>query len=180
MPNWCNTDYKIEGDSQALERIKDAIDSASSVWQDEIVENLRVELSIDYGLRGYLTSGPDIEDGVLHVTFDEAWGRSDFAEVLKEKFPSLRIYWMAEEPGSQIFETNDAEGKYYTDRFFVDAYIGEDYFAEYFEDAQDAWKYIASISECESEEDVESFNENRRLADSEEYIYIHEFEVIED
>ena len=33
--------------------------------------------------------------------------------MLKEAYPTLRIYYKAEEPGCEIYLKNDAEGKYF-------------------------------------------------------------------
>ncbi len=46
--------------------------------------------------------------------------------------PDLTIYFCVEEPGCEIYATNDAEGKYFADRFYVDSYVNDIFSHEYF------------------------------------------------
>ena len=134
-------------------------------------------------LRGFLCDDDylgDIGDGQaqLRINFEEAWCRTEFAEILQEMFHDIAIYWMTEEPGCEIYQTNDAEGNFYPERYYVDTCIGGDYQSEYFTTEWEAYEWLAQISDCKCEADVDAFNENRQKADTDEFIYIHEYEVV--
>ena len=50
----------------------------------------------------------------LRVTFETAWTPCyEVINLLKEAYPSLRIFYKAEEPGCEVYLKNDAEGKYF-------------------------------------------------------------------
>ena len=52
----------------------------------------------------------------LRFTTETAWGPcNETFDLVCEKFPSLRYYYQTEEPGMGFYETNDSEGKYFTD-----------------------------------------------------------------
>ena len=193
MPNWCMTAYAIEGNKRTLKRIEKtinkaldgtlakAVEKSDKTWQGNVLNALGVKFikdgSWNVNIRGFFYDKPEMRDGALRFTCEEAWSRTEFAEMLCKKFPSLTVYWMEEEPGFDVYATNDANGKYFYDRFFVDTCIGGEYQSEYFETKEDAYKWISMISECENEEDVAAFNENRQQADSDDYIYVNEFDV---
>ena len=48
---------------------------------------------------------------------------------------------MEEEPGCEIFDTNDISGSYFPERFVLYSYNGR----EYFETIEDAAKYVSEI-----------------------------------
>lgn len=43
-----------------------------------------------------------------------------------EKYPTLRYFYQSEEPDMCEYWTNDDEGKYFSDRYYVDVYISEE------------------------------------------------------
>jgi hypothetical protein len=48
------------------------------------------------------------------MTFETAWTPCyEVTQLMKEKYPSLRIYYKAKEPGCEVYLKNDAEGKYF-------------------------------------------------------------------
>jgi len=51
---------------------------------------------------------------ILRTTFETAWTPCyEVTDLLKATYPSLRIYYKAEEPGNGVYLKNDAEGKYF-------------------------------------------------------------------
>ena len=53
-------------------------------------------------------------DDTLRVTFETAWTPCyEVTALMKSTYPSLRIYYKAEEPNCEIYVKNDAEGKYF-------------------------------------------------------------------
>jgi hypothetical protein len=54
------------------------------------------------------------QDEKLLMTFETAWTPCyEVTNLIKESYPSLRIYYKAEEPGNGVYLKNDAEGKYF-------------------------------------------------------------------
>ena len=50
----------------------------------------------------------------LRVNFETAWTPCyEVTNLLKDAYPSLRIFYKAEEPGCEVYLKNDAEGKYF-------------------------------------------------------------------
>lgn len=192
MPNWCMTSYTIVGEKKDVEKIHVAVmnhpvkEKSDKDWQGNILNALGVSYDAleNRSVRGFLYDEEylgDIGDGQaqLRIVFNEAWSRTEFAEVLQELFPDINIYWMAEEPGCDIYQTNDADGDYYPERFYVDTCIGGDYQSEYFTTEEEVYEWLSQISDCKCKADVDAFNENRRKADTDEFISIHEFELEE-
>lgn len=70
------------------------------------------------------------------------------------------------------------EGKYFTDRFYVDACVNGDYRSDYFETEERAMAYAANLMDMEmvSKAKIESWNEDHE-ADG-DFIYIHEFKYV--
>ena len=54
------------------------------------------------------------EDETLRMIFETAWTPCyEVTNLLKSVYPSLRIFYKAEEPGNEVYLKNDAEGKYF-------------------------------------------------------------------
>jgi hypothetical protein len=54
------------------------------------------------------------EDETLRMIFETAWTPCyEVTNLLKSVYPSLRIFYKAEEPGNEVCLKNDADGKYF-------------------------------------------------------------------
>lgn len=186
MANWAMTDYAIEGPKEILEKINDAIlhhetsEGASEHWEGDILKALGIEWTDDRYLRGFIYDGPwwdNDEHTSLRFQAEEAWDVTDFHEVLEETYPEIKIYWNCEEPDNEVYMTNDKEGKYFSERYYVDICIHDDYWSDYFKTEETAYKYVEEVTGCKNEEDVEKFNEEHE--DTDEYINIHEYKIVE-
>lgn len=75
----------------------------------------------------------------LHVDAYTAWSPcTELFEKVADKF-DLKVYWMAEELGIGLFQTNDFDNKFFYDTIIVDF---EDSETEYFQSKEDAMKRI--------------------------------------
>lgn len=193
MANWASTSYVIEGNPETLEKIHDAIlhhkvqEGSNSNWEGNVLIALGIdkELLADRAngyIRGFIQGDSWFDGNTLKFDAEEAWGVTDFDDYLAELFDDIRIYWISEEPGMRIYQTNDADGKYFPDRFYVDTCIDGEYESEYFKTKQAAYDWLAEITDgrVSSEEDAESFNADYEDSDAsdENYIYVHEFEIV--
>lgn len=176
------TAYAIEGNKRTLNRIKNAIEhhetreNSSEQWEGNVLDALGIKFSNDRYMRGFIYESPSLENGVLRFNAEEAWGRTDFADMLTKKFPSLTVYWTAEEPGMEIYATNDADGRYFPERYYVDTCVNGAYESNYFTDEQSVYEWLTEIANCKDASDVESFNAS--VTNDDDYIYVHEFEIV--
>ena len=183
MPNWCMTSYVVEGSKHAINRIYDALENhdvqenSSSSW----IGNVLIKLGIKFEgarVRAFYRGGAEIYDGKLKFVLEEAWCRQDFAELIERKFPSTTVYWIAEEGGCQIYETNDSKGKYFPERYWVDVCVNGEYDSQYFEVEEDAFKWVSELAgvDLKTQKDVERWNINAE--DVGDFVYIYKFEVL--
>lgn len=191
MANWASTSYAIEGSKSDLERVFNVIDGfvkgnvkpveekTSKEWEGNIVTALGAtdeQMKNNY-LRGFIQTY-EIIGGVLHLEAEEAWGTTDFRHLLAKLMPELTIYYIVEECGCEVYATNDCDGKYFTERYYVDICIDGDYFSEYFDTEKQVLAYVAQLLKKEAVTMAEIDEWNEIQDDSENYIYVHEFEYV--
>ena len=191
MANWASTSYAIEGSKSDLERMFNVINdfvksnvkpveaNASKEWEGNIVKALGAseeQMKNNY-LRGFIQTY-EIIDGVLYIEAEEAWGATDFRHLLAKLMPKLTIYYIVEECGCEVYATNDCDGKYFTESYYVDICIDGDYFNDYFNTEEQVLSYVAQLLKKESVtmKDIDEWNEEQD--DSENYIYVHEFKYV--
>lgn len=120
MANICTTNYVIEGEKKELdalyETMKKLQDSGASVEYATGLGLLVEDLGKDPNevmCRGGWTE-LERENDILRMTFETAWTPCyEVTALLKATYPSLRIFYKAEEPDAGIYLKNDAEGKYF-------------------------------------------------------------------
>ncbi len=189
MANMASVSYAIEGPKEILQKINEAIVVAIHT-DDNRYELYKaaeyLKLPIEEGktkLGGEITEEPtwDEHTGALRFWSEERWGLQDFAELLEKHFPNIKVYWIVEECGMEIYCTNDREGKYFPERYWVDTAIDAIYNSEYFRTEGDVYKWLDRLTygRVKSREDVEKFNADYEdsEASDENFIYIHEFKV---
>ena len=191
MANWASTSYRIEGSKSDLERVFGVIDDfikgrvastredATADWEGNIVKALGAmdeEIDNNY-LRGFIQDY-ELDGDTIRIEAEEAWGATDFRHVLGKLMPDLTIYYIVEEAGCDVFATNDTDGKYYPERYLVDAYVKDVDYYEYFETDKQMKSFVSSLLEKKdfTEEDIEAWNEEHEDDDS--YINVHEFKYV--
>uniref|UniRef100_A0AB33J1L6 DUF4494 domain-containing protein n=1 Tax=Prevotella sp. GTC17254 TaxID=3236794 RepID=A0AB33J1L6_9BACT len=187
MANWASTSYRIEGSKEDLNKLYEVIDNfmkqrqvpvtetASIDWEGNIVKALGAtdeQMRKNY-LRGFIQTY-ELDGDTISIEAEEAWGATDFRHVLTELMPELTVYYIVEEPGCEVYATNDSEGKYFIDRFCVDACINGDYNSDYFETGEQAMKYAASLLRKEkvTMDEVKKWSESQQ---GDDFLYIYEF-----
>ena len=64
---------------------------------------------------------------VLTFNTETAWSPcNEMFDMVCEKYPTLRYFYQSEEPGMCEYWTNDDEGKYFPDRYYVDVCTSEE------------------------------------------------------
>ena len=180
--------YVIEGPQKDLEEIQQAIIKAipdKDHWSEcmacEFLGFPESQLR-NYRLGGEIENDPTLENGILRFYAEERWGLQDFEELLRQKFPDIKVYWTVEECGCEVYCTNDKEGKYFPERYWVDTAQDDIYQSEYFITEEAMWKWLSEKYGVKSREEVEAWNQDYEATgdECENFIYIHEFDVVED
>lgn len=176
MANIASVTYAIEGSKESLQKINEAISAAVDIKDNryelyKAAEYLGLPIVKNITrLGGEIDEKPELLDGVLRFHSEERWGLQDFARLLEQHFPGIKVYWIVEEPGLEVFCTNDREGKYFPERYWVDTC----YDSEYFETEEQAYKWLDKIThgEIKTKSDVEKYNDNAINSNLDSYIYI--------
>ena len=188
MANMASVAYAIEGPQKDLEKILGAICLAvhgdSKHWEEyKTCINLGFPESQlrNYRLGGEISEEPTLKDGVLRFYAEERWGLQDFEELLRKKFPDITVYWVVEEPGCEVYCTNDKEGKYFPERYWVDTAQDDIYNSEYFITEEAMYKWLNEKYGVKLEEEVEAWNADYEdsATEDENFINIHKFAIID-
>jgi hypothetical protein len=193
MPNWCSTNYHINGDKEEIKELskilqdvedgkfKGSVDNVGfDAWLGYVVEQLGKSWH-DVSCRGEFNS-LNYEDDWIEFSTETAWCPCDeVLSLMKEKFPSIDIYYMAEEGGCGLYETNDADGEFFPERYKVEAYDGSQFDDDYFEDMTDVYTFLSNFfdKDIQSEDDLEELKKEIAKDDN-SYFYINKFEVVEE
>lgn len=188
MANWCRTDYVIEGEKKELDSLYGMMKRLQEM-EPPVVANgfgpswlgcLVKELGEDpkgIGCRGSWYELRRAGD-TIHVVFETAWNPCyDVIELLRKEYPSLRFYYRAIEPGNQIFDKNDVEGKYFPENIYA-FYNGNEVFAL---DEQEMLQTLKE--EYGLPESFSSLTEARDCFDHEDgdnYLFFEEFAITTD
>ena len=133
MPNWCNTEYIFFGEEQDLKACGEVINKFAfgNISQDD--KKYGTYQLIDREIGGSL-DGQDARNDFLQAeietlsdgkTYLQTWTQTAWrpdhglADKLCKKFNLTYLYY-AEEPGCQIYETNDREGLFFPERFIIE------------------------------------------------------------
>lgn len=195
MPNWCCTDYRIYGDKHARDDLYNSIKYLNSL-DEPLIENgfgnlwlgcLVNQLGGDYNnvyCRGDITDYHNFDDH-LWIQTETAWGEMDEVRHFIEKtYPSLKIYYMSEEPGMGQYYTNDATHEIFKCKYRVD--IGDDtnglYICDDFMTAEEIAEAINSehVEDLHVEPDMDKINaafEKYEEAHEDFYGEIYEYQI---
>ena len=194
MPNWCSVTYAcITKDEKEAKKLYNAIYSMDKsrnplaesdfgkLWLGCFVKQLG-------GDEGKIRCRGEITDYSIETINDEhivkihqetAWVEQEEVRFLiRRTFPSVEVLFIEEEPGGEVFCTNDSVGRFFPERYLLD---GNEVF-EYFEtiDQVVAWlkknKDIDITDTDKIDKILDSYNEEHE--DDDEYLYFHEFKVI--
>lgn len=191
MPNWCDTTYKCVGDPKEVRSLYKIIEQNAkrktsrvkngfgSLWQGCIIDCLGFDWE-KYRCRGEIIDY-QLDGNVLTIYQNTAWCEQEgFRECIEKKYPSIKVYYQEEEPGCEVYCTNDSTGKYFPDRYFLDNYDEP----LYFETIEEAAECVSSIVGHRVEATVDAItvalDEYEEEHEDEDVFYsFHEFEVEE-
>lgn len=139
MPNWCFTNYVVEGPKEQLQKLYNTMTELEDMPAPGLIENgfgsswlgnLVAALGVDpltqpnFRCRGEYYSVDLNQSGCLTFDTMTAWCEADDTRhLIEEKFPGVHLYFISEEFGCNYWETNDVGGKYFSERYY---FLAED------------------------------------------------------
>lgn len=194
MSNTCFTTYKVTGKKKDVTKLFKTIQRLDDrntplvkngwhdpkLWLGCLVKALGGDPDKIY-CRGTITHF-EMEDDVLTINTETAWAEmSETRHFVESCFPGMKIYYIEEESGCERFYTNDSEGIYFKDRYYIDGFDD----SEYFETLEEAAKYVKEIVGHDVEATVKAIETalNKYMEEHEDddcYYYFHEFQVVND
>ena len=146
MPNWAFSQYHAVGDKEQLKQLYDTMHELESMKDPGLCDNgfssswlgnLVVKLGGNYEKIYCRGSWDNLSFNDCYLTFDveSAWGElNEVREFIEEKFPDIKLYFQCEESGNCVYETNDATGDYFPERY---CFWVEDEDTEYYSTLED-------------------------------------------
>lgn len=126
MPNWCFTNYVCKGNvkplfniMQELENLEEPLEpnGFGKTWLGCLVTKLGGD-NTTIRCRGSWDSLLLDNDETLLFTTETAWAEAnEVRELIEKTYPDLKMYYLSEEEGMGIFESNDLEAEYFTEHY---------------------------------------------------------------
>ena len=195
MSNTCFTTYKVTGKKKDVTKLFKTIKRLDGrktplvkngwydpkLWLGCLVKALGGDPNKVY-CRGTITFY-EMEDDILTLNTETAWAEmAETRHFIESCFPGMKIYYIEEESGCEIFNTNDSEGIYFKDRYYLDGFEE----SEYFETLDEAAKYVKEIVGHDVEANVTAIDKalndymEAHEDDDDCYYYFHEFSIVDD
>ena len=193
MANWCYTSYVIDGKRKEVQSLFSKMNNLEKrkrplvgndfgkTWLGCLVTKLGGDWHEVY-CRGSW-SDLDWNGSILRFNTETAWRpMNEVFKLIKSIYPSLEIYYQAEEDGNGVFFTNETDGHYFKDRFRIEYDL--DY--EYFTTIEGVCTYVSGIvgKEVKTKEEmqlcIEDWNDSLDMEDDDQRIYLNEYKIVTD
>ena len=142
--------------------------------------------SVSYRIEGPRETLEKINDAILKAMpnkehWDE-WEACRYLGFTEEELDSKRLGGeILEEPGCEVYATNDKEGKYFPERYYCELCLDDQIDTEYFKTEEDMfqWLFKKTDGRVKNWQNVDDFNSDYEdeALDDENYIIIHQFDV---
>ena len=171
--------YKIinANDKRKTSRVKNGF---GTLWIGNIIDALGEDWE-KLRCRGEII-GYHIENNLLTIYQSTAWCEQEgFRECIEKKFPSIKVYYREEEPGCDVYYTNDADRNYFPERYL----LNNNDEPLYFNTIEEAAEYVSGIVNQKVEAIMEAIekaldNYEEEHEDDDVYFSFHEFQVVDD
>lgn len=183
----CSTIYKCVGDEKELEElfqiIKKNYDSREP-YLCSVLESMGFDLK-ELDEKGLRCRGDiiyfDYDDGILTIDQDTAWCEQEgFRICIEEKYPNVKVFYCEEEPGCEVYYTNDVMREYFPERYVIDGSDIREYFSNIDEVIEYLSKHYGITLTGETEEDIQAaIDEYAEEQDDDFWMNIHEFKCVE-
>lgn len=138
MANWCMTNMIIAGEKCELRKLRALIlkwtskeyvkNGFGEPWLGNIVLGAGFMID-DFECRGNVLSVGSIYDldglPYFEIEYESAWQPMPemWYSVTDKYAPNCKVYWYAEEPGFELYQSNDIHHVFFSDTYAVDCYI---------------------------------------------------------
>ena len=192
MANQSDVVYKCIGDPKEVRSLYKIINANNkrktsrvkngfgTLWIGNIIDALGEDWE-KLRCRGEII-GYHIENNLLTIYQSTAWCEQEgFRECIEKKFPSIKVYYREEEPGCNVYYTNDAERNYFPERYL----LNNNDEPLYFNTIEEAAEYVSGIVNQKVEANMEAIekaldNYEEEHEDDDVYFSFHEFQVVDD
>lgn len=196
MPNWCSTDYYIVGSKkevldlnkkmERLENRKKSLvkNSFGNTWLGNLVNYLGGDWEKVYCRGEWMCRDYNKEKNTLTFTTETAWREMDeWRKFIESYYTTIKILYVTEEPGMEIYKTNDKDAIFFKSKYVLD--YTED--VEYFETIDQAVEFIEELIGIKIEDKtvngIQKAMDNyvEENEDEEDLFFsFHEFEEVDD
>lgn len=200
MPNWCETSYYFVGPEKEVRSLYRKIlkwtsrgtlaSDFGNAWLGNVANGAGIDWR-DVRCRGtvdYIDLKKVNNRTVLYLETETAWcPMNEFWDtILSKTAPDCSYYYLAMEPGCELYDTNDSSHEYFDTDYVVDAYWEDSYheeFQEYFEEGLSEWnardlervlQELLGDPDASMDKLIKEVNSMQEDWDSENRIYIHE------
>ena len=171
--------YKIinANDKRKTSRVKNGF---GTLWIGNIIDALGEDWE-KLRCRGEII-GYHIENNLLTIYQSTAWCEQEgFRECIEKKFPSIKVYYREEEPGCDVYYTNDADRNYFPERYL----LNNNDEPLYFNTIEEAAEYVSGIVNQKVEANMTAIEQaldeyEEEHEDEDVYFSFHEFQVVDD
>lgn len=191
MPNWASVTYKCVGAAKEVTELNTILERMNSrkepkhpngfgnLWLGELV----IELGLDWEklrCRGEITDY-NCDEECVTIYQQTAWCEQEgVRQAIETKFPSIKVYFLEEEPGCEVYYTNDINGDWFSERFLLD---GEEVW-EYFETIEEVSEYVNQTYGLTTKADLEDIQMQLEeyvegYDDDDFYLKLHEFKCVD-
>ena len=159
-------------------RVKPSIPNGFGVcWLGELVTDLGEDWE-KVRCRGEWES-MELLNGVLSIEIESAWAPPyEVFSLIKCHFPEIDIRYLAIEEGCCVYETNDAEGKFFSERYCIDFNVDNFSDTMFFDTLEEVMRYTRKVSKRPIKT-IDQAN-NWHFRNSENYININNICIVDD
>lgn len=196
MPNWCSTDYYVVGSkkevldlNKKMERLENRKKSLvkngfGNTWLGNLVNYLGGDWEKVYCRGEWMCREYNKEKNTLTFTTETAWREMDeWRKFIESCYKTIKILYVTEEPGMEIYKTNDKDAIFFKSKYVLD--YTED--VEYFETIDQAIEFIEELIGIKIEDKtvngIQKAMDNyvKENEDEEDLFFsFHEFEEVDD
>lgn len=187
MPNWCNVTYAVTGNPDSVKKLYRVVKDLSKrktplvpnefglLWLGCVITKLGGNWKDIYCRGDILNFEYDKKQKILFLYMDAAWSEpKEFRVFLQSILSGLYIYYVAEEFGMEIYETNDREGKYFSSKYLVES----DDELMYFDTFEKLQEYLEPILEKKFHNYIEAETLVNQYNRDKEYLSLHKFNIV--
>ena len=130
MPNWCFAGVRVDGPKDKVRKLYHIMKNLEEIKEPLVENGFGTSW---YGCLVHLLGGnwkevycrgswSDlwIDENVIGWNDETAWSpMTEVFTLIESAIPGLKVWYMAEEEGMEIYESNDADGIYFPERYIL-------------------------------------------------------------